>query len=143
MRRLDPRERLVLGDDALVDHVRGNAHGSRRGALAGARLEHVQAATLDRELEILHVAIVALEPTGDVLELAVYVGHPLAHVADRQRRADAGHDVLALGIGQVLAEEHLLARVRVAREGHAGARVVTHVAEDHRHDVDRGAQVVG
>ena len=59
-----------------------------------------------------------------------------------QRRADAGHDVLALGVGQVLAEEHLLARVGVAREGDARARVVAHVAEDHGHDVDRGAQVV-
>ena len=58
-------------------------------------------------------------------------------------RPDAGHDVLALGVGQVLAEEDLLAGVRVAREGDAGAGVVAHVAEDHRHDVDRRAEVVG
>ena len=59
------------------------------------------------------------------------------------RGPDAGHDVLALGVGQVLAEEHLLAGVRVAGEGDAGPGVVAHVAEDHRHDVDRRAQVVG
>ena len=80
MCRLDPRERLALGDDALFDHVRRDAHGGRRGALAGPRLEHVQPAALDRELEILHVAVVALEPAGDLLELAVDLGHPIAHV---------------------------------------------------------------
>ena len=37
----------------------------------------------------------------------------------------------------------LLARVRVARERDAGAGVVAHVAEDHRHDVDGRAEVVG
>ena len=35
-----------------------------------------------------------------------------------------------------------LAGRRVAREGHAGAGVVAHVAEDHGDDVDGGAQVV-
>ena len=64
-------------------------------------------------------------------------------LADRLRRADAGDDVLALGVGQVLAVEHLLAGVGVARERDARARVVAHVAEDHGHDVDGRAQVVG
>ena len=77
------------------------------------------------------------------LELLVDLGHLVAHLADRLRRADAGDDVLALGVGQVLAVEHLLAGGGVAREGDAGARVVAHVAEDHGHDVDRRAQVVG
>ena len=58
-------------------------------------------------------------------------------------RPDAGDDVLALGVGQVLAVEHLLARVGVAGERDAGAGVVAHVAEHHRHDVDGRAEVVG
>ncbi len=70
-------------------------------------------------------------------------GRSSAHLADRLGRPDAGHDVLALGVGQVLAVEHLLAGVRVAGERDAGARVVAHVAEDHRHDVHGRAQVVG
>ena len=111
--------------------------------LRAPRLEHEEAAALDGELQVLDVAIVLLEPLGDALELAVDGGHRLAHLGDLLGRADAGHDVLALGVREVLAEEDLLARVGVAREGHAGARVVAHVAEDHRHDVDRGAQVVG
>jgi hypothetical protein len=141
--RLDPGQRLLLADDALLDHVGGDAHGGGGGALARARLEHVQRAALDGELEVLHVAVVALERPAISSNWRVDLGHPLAHVADVQRRADAGDHVLALGVGQVLAEEHLLAGVGVAREGHAGARVVAHVAEDHGHDVDRRAQVVG
>ena len=58
-------------------------------------------------------------------------------------RADAGHDVLALGVDEVLAVELLGAVEGVAGEGHAGAGVVAHVAEDHGHDVDGRAQVVG
>ena len=139
---LDPGDRLGLGDDAVGDHVDGDLHGRRRGPLGAAGLEHVQAPALDRELEVLDVAVVALEPLGDALELGVRLGQVVGEVADRLGRADAGDDVLALGVGEVLAVEHLLAGVRVAGERDAGARVVAHVAEDHRHDVDGRAQVV-
>ena len=63
-----------------VDHVGRDAHGRRRRPLAAARLEHVQPAALDRELEVLHVAVVALQASRDLLELAVDLGHPVAHV---------------------------------------------------------------
>ena len=53
-----------------------------------------------------------------------------------------GHDVLALRVREVVAVRHLLAGARVAREGHAGARVVAPVAEHHRLHVHRGAEVV-
>ena len=46
----------------------------------------------------------------------------LAISSHRQRRADAGDDVLALGIDQELAVELVLAGGRVAGEGDAGAR---------------------
>ena len=134
---------LLLGDDALGHHVRGDLHGRRGGPLGAPRLEHVQPAALDGELQVLDVAVVLLEPLADALELAVHGGHRVAHLGDLRRRPDAGHDVLALGVGEVLAEEDLLARVGVAREGDAGARVVAHVAEDHGHDVDGRAEVVG
>ena len=75
VRRLDPAERLSFGDDALVDHVRGDPHGRRRGALGRARLEHVQLAALDGELEVLDVAVVLLELLADALELGVDLGH--------------------------------------------------------------------
>ena len=105
MGRLDPGDRLFLGDRALVDHVGGDPHGRGRGPLGGARLEHVQAAALDRELEVLDVAVVRLELLADALELGVDLGHLGLHLGDLRRGPDAGHDVLALGVGQVLAEE--------------------------------------
>ena len=111
--------------------------------LAIAGLEHVQLAALDRELEVLDVAVVVLELLADAHELRVDLGHVDRHLGDLGGGPDAGDDVLALGVGQVLAVEHLLAGVRVAGEGDAGPGVVAHVAEDHRHDVDRRAEVVG
>ena len=139
---LDPGDRLFLGDRAFVHHVDRDPHGGGRGPLGRARLEHVEPAALDRELEVLDVAVVLLELLPDALELGVDRGHVGRHLGDLRRGPDAGHDVLALGVGQVLAVEDLLAGVRVARERDARARVVAHVAEDHRHDVDRGPEVV-
>ena len=56
--------------------------------------------------------------------------------------ADAGDDVLALRVHQVLAEEGVLAGGWVAGESDAGAGGVSHVAEDHALHVDGGAQPV-
>ena len=86
--------------------------------------------------------VVALHAVGDLGELPVDLGRALLEGRDRLRRADAGHHVLALRVHQELAVELLLAGGGVAGEGHAGARVVAHVAEDHRLHVDRGAEVV-
>ncbi len=141
--RLDARDRLGLRDDAVVDHVAGDLHGSRGGPLRVAGLEHVEAAALDGELEVLDVPVVELQLVRDPLELRVRLGHLLGEVADLLRRPDPGHHVLALGVDEVLAVELLLAGVRVARERDAGPGVVTHVAEDHRDHVDGGPEVVG
>jgi hypothetical protein len=67
----------------------------------------------------------------------------LTELLDRVGIADAGHNIFALGIEQVLAHHLLIAGGRVAGEGHACAGVFAHVAEDHRHDVDGRAQVIG
>ena len=58
---LDPADRLGLRDDPLGDHVDGDLHGGRGGPLRRPGLEHVQLAALDRELEVLDVAVVALQ----------------------------------------------------------------------------------
>ena len=68
---LDPADRLVLADRALRDHVDRDLHGGRGGPLRRAGLEHVELAALDRELEVLDVAVVALELLADPLELVV------------------------------------------------------------------------
>ena len=140
---LDPADRVLRRDEALFDHVDGDLHRRRGSPLRAPRLEHVQLAALDRELEVLDVAVVLLELLADALELGVDLGHVGLHLRDLRRGADAGHDVLALRVGEVLPEQRLLAGVRVAGEGDAGPRVVAHVAEDHGHDVDRGSEVVG
>ena len=79
--RLDPAEGLLLRDDPLLDHVEGDLHGRRRGPLRDARLEHVELAALDRELEVLDVAVVLLELLADLHELVVRLGHLLLRAA--------------------------------------------------------------
>src|SRR3990172_10360001 len=49
------------------------------------------------------------------------------------------HNVLALGIDQVLAVDHVLAGARIAGEPHPGARIAAHVSKHHRAHADRGA----
>ena len=77
-----------------------------------------------------------------VAQLLVDLGHGPLEFADGQRRADAGDDVFALRVHQVLAEEDVLAGGGIAREADAGAGVLAQVAEDHGLHVDRCAQPV-
>src|SRR5437867_956523 len=58
--RSDAHHRLALGDHAFIDQVHCNPYGRDARALPDPGLEHVQLAFLDRELQIEHVAVVAL-----------------------------------------------------------------------------------
>ena len=138
-RRVDTQQRLFLGDQALVAHFDRAAHHAARVHLAVARLQAVEDALLDGEFEILHFAIVRFKAVVQLDQLVVDIGHFLRHLGDGLGRADAGDDVLALGIDEVFAVNHVLAGAGVAGEADAGARVVAHVAEDHGDDVDRRA----
>ena len=141
--RVDPRDRLVAVDQPFGRHVDRALDRGRRRPLRGARLQEVEVPLLDGELDVLHVAVVALE-RGHVLEqLVVRLGHALAQLGERLRRAGPGDDVLALRVDEVLAVDALLAGRGVAREADAGGRVVALVPEDHLDDVDRRAEVVG
>ncbi len=114
-----------------------------RGALGRARLEHVELALLDRELDVLHLAVVALEALDRGDELVVGVGHQLVHARDRLGRADAGDDVLALRVLEELAVQRVLAGRGVAAEADAGAGALAAVAEHHLADVGGRPEVVG
>src|SRR5690348_17913265 len=57
------------------------------------------------------------------------------------RRADAGDDILALRIDEILAVEFARAGRGIAREGDAGGAVIAHIAEDHCLDIDRRAPI--
>ena len=59
------------------------------------------------------------------------------------RRADSGHNVLALRIDQVFAHRLGLAIRAVASERHAGPGIAAHVAEHHRADVHGRAEQAG
>jgi hypothetical protein len=82
---------------------------------------------------------VRFQPVAELDELAVQPGHFLRHLSNGLRRADAGHDVLALGIREVLAVDCVFAGRRIPSEADAGRRILTHVAEHHRDDVDRSS----
>ena len=141
--RIHPQQRRRAIDHALLHHVPRDPHCRGGGALAGPGLQDVERASLDRELDVLHVAVVLLEPVHLLAQLPVGIGHQRVHLGQRLGRADASHDVLALRVHQELAVSLTLPGGRVAGETDAGGRVVAHVAEHHLHDVHGGAQVVG
>ncbi|OPZ58522.1 MAG: hypothetical protein BWY87_01417 [Deltaproteobacteria bacterium ADurb.Bin510] len=150
---VDAQHGGFLVDQAFVHHVDRDVDGRSGGALAVAGLQHPEAAFLNGELDVLHVAVVLFKRLVGLDELLVLLGQGLFHAdlrsvllagdVDRHRGADAGHDVLALGVDQILAEEDVLAGRGVTGEGHAGGRGVAHVAEDHGLDVDGRAPVLG
>ena len=139
----DALQGLGLVDQALVDELGRDPEGRPRGPLADPGLQHPQLAALDRELDVAQVAVVLLELAHDRHQLVVRLLVQALEVGQGQRVADPGDDILTLGVLQVVAVDALGPRGRVARERHPRARVRGHVAEHHRADVDRGAQVGG
>ena len=125
-----------------MHEVERDLHGRLRAALSAARLQHVELAAFDRELEVLHVAIMRFELLCDRDELRVDFGLRILQIGDLLGRANPGDDVFTLRVAQVLTEEFARAGVRLARERHARTRVVAHVAEHHRDDADRGAPFI-
>ena len=80
----------------------------------------------------------SLKLLGNGPELFENLRHILAEFGYGPGGAHARHHVLALRVDQVFAVQLPLAGGRVAREGHAAARVFAHVAEDHCLDIDGG-----
>ena len=142
---LDAHDGLLLGDEALLLHLDGDVQRGGGGALADTGLQHVQLALLDGELDVAHIAEVVLEDDEDLLELlaGLFKALDVLQLGDGAGVADTGHDVLALGVDQVVAVELLLAVGGVARESDAGGGGVALVAEHHALHVDGGAQVIG
>ena len=103
--RVDPRDGLLARDEILARHLDGDPQRRLCRALAGAGLEEEERAVLDRELDVLHLPVVLLEPVERVDEPPVRLREDLAHPLDRLGRADAGDDVLALRVDEELAEQ--------------------------------------
>ena len=152
--RVDAQDRGLLVNEFLVEHVERHGDGGLAAALATAALQHEEFAFLDGELDVLHVVVVLLQGIPDFHQLLVGLGNEFLHRLDMLvllrfrllvqgiRRADAGDDVLALGVDEPFTEELVLAGGGVAGESHAGGGGVAHVAKDHGLDVDGGAPVV-
>ncbi len=117
----DPCQRLVHGDQTLVDELDGDPEGRAGGALSDPRLQHPQFVAFDGELDVTQVAVMLLEGRHDGQQTVVR-----GRVDGRQRRErqcvpDARDDVLALGILQIVAVNALVAVSRVPGERHSGA----------------------
>ena len=89
-----------LVEQPLADRIDGEAHGRLRRALGVARLEHVQLPLFDRELGVLHVAVMALELAQDLHQLRMDRGQDAIEIGDVERVAHARDDVLALGVDE-------------------------------------------
>jgi len=96
---------------------------------------------LNRELHILHVAVMVFQFVGNLHELIVALRKILSQLGNRLRRTDSCDDVFALRIDQVLAEDAVLAGCRIAGERNACAGCISHVSENHGLDVDSRAPV--
>ena len=141
--RVDPRDRVVAAQEPFLDHRDRSLHCGGGGSLGGSGLQEVQPALLHRELDVLDVAVVTLEPLDGLLELVERVREQPAHLIERKGQPDSCHHILALRIHEELAAETALARRGVAAEAHAGPAVVALVPEHHLHHVDGGAEIVG
>ena len=146
--RIDPHHRVFFGDQALIGELDRDAQRGLGGALAAAGLQHPQFALLDRELHVLHVAVVLFEQRVEPRQFLERLRHRAFHrrlvgagflarfLGDVLRRADARHHVLALRVDQEFAVELALAGGGIARERNAGRGGFAHVAEHHGLHVD-------
>ena len=152
---LDAQHGFLLRDQAFVGHVYRDLQRRLGGALAIAGLQHPQLAALDREFQVLHVAIMRFQQVGDPRKFLEYVRQRRFHrrllglggdagcFRDVLWRTDARHHILALRVDQELAIELVGACRGVAREGDAGRGTVAHIAEHHGLNIDGRAPARG
>jgi hypothetical protein len=103
---------FVAPDKPLLRHIHRDFDRRLACALADAALQHPQPPALHRELQVHHIAVVALQSLGDLQKLCVHFGHALVQCAQGQRRANSCDDILALRIRQELTVQLALARGR-------------------------------
>ena len=129
-------------DQAFVDHVdRGLDRGSSR-SLRRPGLQQEERVLLHRELDVLHVAVVLLEPMRRLEQLRECLRSfcSIRAIGSGVRMPATTSSPCALARNSPY--EALLACRGVTRERNAGSGLVALVAEHHLHDVHRGAEVV-
>ena len=140
---LDSQYGFLFVYSALFHHIYGYFERGDGGTLAVARLEHIKLASFDCELHVLHIPVMVFEDFADADKLFVNRLVLLFELSYGLRSTDTRHDVLALRVHQILAEQLLFARCGIARKGNTRSRVLAHVAENHRLHVDRRSPIGG
>ncbi len=125
--RLVPRE----SDTRILHKLAGDPESSGTGALADTTLEDVQVALLNGELDIAHVPVMTLQQFKCPVQLGALLGHEPAEIGNREGRVGTRHDVLSLGIREVVAGGMVVAGCRITREHDATTRGIITVAKDH------------
>src|SRR5439155_8978896 len=125
-------DRFLSRDPVFADHVDSDPHRRRAGTLPRPALEDEESLLLDGELDVLHLAVVVLELGAYLFELLVDFGEFVRELVNALRCAHSGDHVLTLLVAEELSEDLPLPGRWTAREGDAGAAVITHVAEYHR-----------
>ena len=80
--------------------------------------------------------------SGNGFKFRIGSGHFRFQLGNVLGLSDSGHYIFALGVGQVVPFDFILAGGAVAGHGNARGAVVAHVAENHGYDADGGPQVM-
>ena len=137
--RVDAHDGFLARNELFLDHLHRGAHARGCIHLAVAGLPAIEHTFLNRVLVVLDFAVMVFESVTQCDQLPVHLGHDLLQLMHRLRGANAGDDILTLGIDQELAEHRVLAGCRVAGKADTGGAVVAHIAKHHGLYVDRGA----
>jgi hypothetical protein len=143
LRGLDPCDGVFTAQQLFLDHRDRGLHSCRCRPLCRPGLKEIQPALFDRELDVLNVAVVALESLDRVFELVERGGERLSHLLERDGAPDTGDHVLTLRVQEELAADPAVARRGVAAEADTGSAITASVPEHHLHHVDRCPEVFG
>ena len=73
--RVHAQHRLLAAEETFLRHVDGDADCGLGGALPEPRLQHPEPPVVDRELDVLHVAVVRLEARAHGFQLGKGLRH--------------------------------------------------------------------
>ncbi len=144
----------LLGDETFLHHVNRHLDGCRAVSFPHPGLQHIQDAMLNGELDVLHIRVMGIQLTSDVVKLLVDFWHGflkgwqvpvcelLGDIIDSKRGADTGHHIFSLGVDQPFSVEVIVAGSRVAGEGDSRCAIIAHIAKDHGLDIHSRSPVI-
>ena len=139
--RLDTKHCLFSCDHALIHHIAGNLKRCRSSSLAVTGLQEIQVSFLNRELHILHIAVMVLQFGGNLHKFCIALRKIFCQFGDRLRSTHTCHHVFSLCIDQILAKDSFLTGGRITGKCNTGSGGVTHISKYHRLYIDSGSPV--